>query len=343
MDCARLRDLRRRPPRPERAYRLHGDAHLEQFALTKDAWGLDDFDDSARGPALIDIVRFLGSIDLAARRRGWTRERETLFDRFFDGYRRGLSEPDHQPTQPEIVGRLRAEAPVTRAVFLAWGDSRMAPMDDESLQAVAAGMAVFARFVRGERPDLAADYFALSRAGWLHMGVGSALSLKILIRVQGPSADPADDELLEAKRLASLAGLPCLDEPPSPPTLRIVAGTKQLGRFTHNILASGPELVLPELAVRGRQLRDWWIRSWEPSYREVRVDDLRSVEDLSAIAYDSGEQLGAGCLREQTGATGALLRKKAFASIAALEGRVRKVAAALVEEVLLGSRELGKR
>src|SRR5262245_60653713 len=38
--------------------RLHGDAHLEQFALTNHAWGLDDFDDSARGPAFVDIVRF---------------------------------------------------------------------------------------------------------------------------------------------------------------------------------------------------------------------------------------------------------------------------------------------
>src|SRR5687767_5725717 len=33
--------------------RLHGDAHVEQFALTRDAWGLDDFDDSARGPAVV--------------------------------------------------------------------------------------------------------------------------------------------------------------------------------------------------------------------------------------------------------------------------------------------------
>src|SRR5262249_36022489 len=41
--------------------RLHGDAHVEQFALSKDAWGLDDFDDSARGPLFVDIVRFLGS------------------------------------------------------------------------------------------------------------------------------------------------------------------------------------------------------------------------------------------------------------------------------------------
>ena len=75
--------------------RLHGDAHLEQFAVTKDAWGLDDFDDSARGPALIDMVRFLGSIDLTLRRRGWIGDREALFDRFFAGYRRGLAEPDY--------------------------------------------------------------------------------------------------------------------------------------------------------------------------------------------------------------------------------------------------------
>ena len=60
--------------------RLHGDAHVEQFALTKDAWGLDDFDDSARGPAFVDIVSFLGSLDLAARQRGWTRSRNALWD-----------------------------------------------------------------------------------------------------------------------------------------------------------------------------------------------------------------------------------------------------------------------
>src|ERR1041384_2730454 len=41
--------------------RLHGDAHVEQFAVAQDAWGLDDFDDAARGPAAVDIVRFLRS------------------------------------------------------------------------------------------------------------------------------------------------------------------------------------------------------------------------------------------------------------------------------------------
>jgi len=54
---------------------LHGDAHVEQYAITSNAWGLDDFDDSTRGPALVDIVRFLGSIELVAQQRGWSRER----------------------------------------------------------------------------------------------------------------------------------------------------------------------------------------------------------------------------------------------------------------------------
>jgi hypothetical protein len=43
--------------------------------------------------------------------------------------------------------------------------------------------------------------------------------------------------------------------------------------------AAGPEQVIPELVVRGR----------------------RSVGDVAAIVYDSGVQLGAGCLREEAG------------------------------------------
>jgi uncharacterized protein (DUF2252 family) len=31
--------------------------------------GIDDFDDSSTGPAVVDIVRFLGSLELTARAR----------------------------------------------------------------------------------------------------------------------------------------------------------------------------------------------------------------------------------------------------------------------------------
>jgi Uncharacterized protein conserved in bacteria (DUF2252) len=325
--------------------RLHGDAHVEQFAITNEAWGLDDFDDSVRGPALVDIVRFLASIDLMARERGWTHDRRALFDRFFEGYRRGLSDPDYSPPQPDIVRRLRAEAPITRVAFLAWGEAMMEPMTDPSMKAVVSGMEVFARFVLNERPGLSPEYFRVSKAGWLHMGVGSAIDKKILIRVQGPSPAPEDDELLEVKELRDLGGLSCLEDPSatsSPPTFRVIAGAQQLGRFHHNILASGPELVIPELVFRGEALGNWWIRSWDPSYREVRRDDLRSVKDLAAIAYDSGVQLGAGCLHEHAGPQGAALRKQALASIKRLEARIRQETSTLVDEMLLGWQEFGK-
>jgi hypothetical protein len=139
--------------------------------------------------------------------------------------------------------------------------------------------------------------------------------------------------------------LSCLEDQSfalSPPTFRVIAGAQQLGRIHHNLLASGPELVIPELVFRGEALGNWWIRSWEPSYREVRREDLRSVNDLAAIAYDSGVQLGAGCLHEHPGPQGAALREQALASVKRLEARIRQETSRLVDEMLLGWQELGK-
>src|ERR1043166_6279314 len=175
--------------------RLHGDAHVEQFAVTNDAWGLDDFDDSARGPAVIDIERFLGSIDLVARQRSWENAREKLFDRFVEGYKRGLVQPDYLPPPPDIVGRLRAQAPVTHAAFLARGESKMQSLNDASMKAVLAAVEAFARIMARERPDLAPEYFHVVRAGWVQSGIGSAVTPKIILRVRAASDDPADDEI----------------------------------------------------------------------------------------------------------------------------------------------------
>ncbi len=280
--------------------RLHGDAHVEQFALTKDAWGLDDFDDSARGPAVVDIVRFLGSIDLAARLRSWEKNRDALFDRFVDGYKRGLAEPRYLPPPPDIVRRLRAQAPATRAAFLAWGESKMQPLADASMKAVVAAMEAFARVMLRERPDLAPEYFRVVRAGSVQSGVGSAVSPKIIVRVQGPTGDPADDELIESKKIGDLGSMRCLAAPPSQPALRVIDGSKQLGRLKYNILAAGPEIVVPEVMAHGGRLQDWWIRSLDPSYRQVGLRELQSVGDLAAISYDSGVQLGAGRLQDRT-------------------------------------------
>jgi len=194
-----------------------------------------------------------------------------------------------------------------------------------------------------ERPDLTPEYFRVVRAGSVKSGVGSAVLPKIMVRVRGPSDDPADDELLESKKIGDLGGLSCLKTPTVQPTLRIIDGSKQLGRLKHNIIAAGPELIIPEVMATGERLQDWWIRSLDPSYREVRLTELQSVRDLAAISYDAGVQLGSGRLQDGTVPLSGYDRQRLSAVIAKLEKRYRQEASKLVDELLLGWRELGSR
>jgi hypothetical protein len=314
--------------------RLHGDAHVEQFAVTDDAWGLDDFDDSTLGPTYVDIVRFLGSLDLAARERGWARDRDALWNRFLEGYRRGLSDPDYRPPLPSIVRLLRTQAPATRAAFLAWGEQQMQPMEEPRLEAVDEGMKRLDRLVRPGRPDLAPGYFHVIRAGWLRIGVGSASARKVLIRIQGQTDASDDDQLVEAKEVTNLDGLSCLADSTTPQAARVIDGTRQLGRLKHDILAVGPSLLIPAFPDRKEHWLDWWVSSWESSYRELHLSDLRSADDLADVAFDSGVQLGAGKL--------ASVRQEALDSFTKLEARIRKETSVIVDELLAGWRELSR-
>ncbi len=81
---------------------LHGDAHVEQYAVTSVGRGLTDFDDSARGPYVIDLVRFGVSLELAARENGWGGA-GGAFDDFLSGYRDALSKPSvDRPPEPTV-------------------------------------------------------------------------------------------------------------------------------------------------------------------------------------------------------------------------------------------------
>ena len=320
--------------------RLHGDAHIEQFAVTQRVWGLEDFDDSARGPFFLDLVRFLGSVDLAVRERGWTPERDAVWDRFFEGYRRGLSNPTYQSPEPRIVRRLRAQAPAGRADFLARGEARMQPMDDADSKTVLAAMEAFERFIRGERSGFPVGYFTVVRSGWLRTGVGSAALRKVLFRIQGPTAAADDDVLLELKEAANLEGLACLQATPSP--ARIIDGSLQIGRLKHDILAVGPSLLVPPLpdsttAVRASPLLNWWVSSWEPTYHELELVDLRSVNELAEVAFDSGAQLGAARPQDP------VVRKQMLSSLTAIERRIRQQSEVMIGEMLEEWRKLAER
>jgi hypothetical protein len=191
------------------------------------------------------------------------------------------------------------------------------------------------RLVRSDRPELAPGYFSVVRAGWLRIGVGSAATRKALIRVQGPTTAREDDVLIEIKEVANLGGLSCLEQSATPQAVRVINGTRQIGRLKYDILAVGPTMLIPAAAGRAEPWLDWSVASWEPSYREVRISDLRSVRDLSDISFDSGLQLGAN----KTPA----VRERALAAVMKYEPRLRKETSAIVEELLAGWKELAAR
>ena len=90
-------------------------------------------------------------------------------------------------------------------------------------------------------------------------------------------------------------------------------------------------------------MRNWWIRRPDWSYRELRVDDLRSVQELEEIVYDAGVQLGGGALRELAGAQAYSGQQRELETLARLERRIRDETSRLAEELLLGWKELGVR
>ena len=309
--------------------RLHGDAHVEQYALTATTRGLDDFDDSARGPVLVDIVRFLGSLELTARVRGWTTELPAIVDAFFTGYRRALETPSYLPPDPALVVRLRA-APLRAAdAFLPWADSLMAPLGTEDTATVASAWGRIEAYAVKSNPQFTPAYLARKKMGWLHMGIGSALTRKVLIRIEGPTPAADDDVIVEAKEVMLLRPEPCLTIPRTAEVYRVVEGLEQIGRIDHRLLVA-----LPMFAGTPRRSGGWWVKTWDPSYRELEIADLTSPGELAELAHDVGAQLGSTNLADSPGNLAAQQRLAELEGVNRLEPRVREVAHRLTGAVV---------
>jgi hypothetical protein len=308
--------------------RLHGDAHVEQYAVTADSRGLDDFDDSALGPAVVDIVRFLGSLQLVARQVGWQQQERTFVDAFFRGYERALANPAYTPREPAVARRLRAQPTKTPEEFLSWAESLMTVGSEATMQVLERGLAPFRRYALEQVPGLTESHIAIKKYGVIQMGIGSALTRKVLLRVEGPTAAPDDDVIIEAKELARLDSASCVSVPPPVEAFRVVTAASQLGRLHHSFL-----VVVPS-ADRGNPTSPgWWVRSWDRTYRELEIADIKAPVDLQQVAEDAGAQLGGANTRPEPGIDDAEIRKKELAAVRKLRAQMRRTVARLSAEV----------
>jgi hypothetical protein len=274
--CEAFRELRWQLP----SSAVHGDAHLEQFVVTDDNYGLSDFDNAGYGPAIVDLVRYATSLHLACREIGGGCDAEEAVTSYLDAYRRALDRPvARQP--PEIVARLRGRLGPEPEAWLQWADGLMQPLAAADEERVRQRWFQFVTLMRETTPGRPESFYRIRRLGALEIGLGSALERKMLIRVEGPTAAPLDDVILEARSYSLPEYRGCVWRP--------TGGSLHVFMLTALLAHRLPEVfgILPQ--PDGQP--EIWIQSWDRGYREVSLSDVRGQADLNALATDAGTQL----------------------------------------------------
>jgi len=267
---------------------LHGDAHIEQYAVTSLGRGLTDFDDSARGPSIIDLVRFGVSLELATREKGWTGEGRRAFDDFLRGYREALKNPKVDGPPPRVVTWARAAFTLDHGVALRRADV-MIDADPVPASQLEADSKEYVARMLADWAGLPASFFRIKKAGRLALGIGSALDEKYLFRIEGWTKEAEDDEILEAKLVRPLSGIDCVRTDLGPQ--RVPLGMA--------LIAYAP---FPFSGLITHGGRTFWVHGWTDDYVELSIDfSFALPQDLRQVAYDVGIQLGRAHPKEAVG------------------------------------------
>ena len=307
---------------------LHGDAHVEQYAVTHATQGLEDFDESGFGPAPVDLVRFATSIHFACDAAAFPCDADSIVDTFLGEYEAVLEDPSRTQPSPAVAARVRHARGADAAAFLAWGDDQMQAVDPELRPGVEAAWAATSELLATTDPSRAPGYYDLLRYGQLDLGIGSALRPKFLLRIQGPSSEPTDDVLVEIKQQERTERTACVYHPPTGGVLYPQVLQLRLGRSRPEVLAFVPHAV--------PALEDWhcWVRSWDPGYRELALADLESEGALRDLVLDVAGQLGRGHPRFVTAPLEGQHRQALVASHRELRDRMAALARRLRDTLL---------
>ena len=294
---------------------LHGDAHIEQYAVTDLGRGLTDFDDSSTGPAILDWMRFGVSLQLACREHGWEQNSNELFTKFLKGYRDALNDPDIIAPEPVVVKRMQAKFTTDRVNYFKWVDSVMEPVPAQETDSLLIAIKPYVETMLAEQPDIKPDYFKVVKIGYLHMGIGSALDLKYLVRINGKSADPFDDVVLEVKEVRDLSGIECINTGQKIDPFRILLGQARI--------AYQPFHHLGYFYFRGL---NFWVHSWVDNYKEVGIGKtFQSTEELAEVVYDVGVQLGKGHVKHIASPLDLQVRRKQLEILNRYEPEIKQV------------------
>lgn len=296
-------------------FNLHGDAHLEQYAVTDLGRGLTDFDDSSQGPAIVDIMRLAVSLRLASQINGWDDEADAIIGRFLAGYRMALENPSVEIPVPAVADRLRANFKYDRDEYFKWVDSIIEPMPEAEAEGVIDSMSPYIAVMHEQHPELDPRYFDVVDIGYLRLGIGSALDRKYLVRIRGAEDIETDDVVLELKQVRDLHSIDCISVGRGDEPLRILIG--------QSLIAYQPYELLGYVRFDGLT---FWIHAWVDNYAEVSIlESFPSSEELGEVAYDIGLQLGRGHTNQVAPQLDLQVRRSLFQLLARDEDEIRQI------------------
>ena len=275
--CYAFRDLRARLP----FVAVHGDAHIEQFVVTEDWFGLTDFDRAGFGPAVVDLVRYAASIHLACREAAWPCDADQAVSAYIKAYGAALDHPVAR-VEPAVVRRVRA--PQDRQRWFEWAEGLMQPLSIDEQRLLAAGWARFLALMDATSPNRPESFYRIVSAGVVRIGVGSGLEPKTLIRIAGPTDQPGDDLILEGRITTPPDPRDCISRPSTGGSLHALMFTALLSQRLPEVFGFFPR-------EGARNEEEIWIQSWDPGHRELSLADLRSQTDLNELATDAATQL----------------------------------------------------
>jgi hypothetical protein len=286
---------------------LHGDAHLEQYAVTDRGRGLTDFDDSTTGSALIDLARFATSIDLALRERHFPDD-GTAVGAFLRGYALALDQPGSVAPEPTLARELRRGFTADRHASLARAEALLTPMPPEQTPPAATLQRASTLLAQAAHRD--ASFFRIKKVGSIKMGIGSAADERYLLRIEGASAVDHDDVMLELKEVRRLPELSCLHGEQGGTRILVAQATLAYQAFSY----------VGTLALESPAgLRHYWFHAWPDNYAELRIAALPSPQALQDVAFDVGVQLGRGHARQKRSRDTRRLREQLKAALPGLD------------------------
>lgn len=315
---------------------LHGDAHIEQYAITSDGRGLADFDDSSTGPAVIDLVRFGSSLQFAMDASGLGDSRPVI-DAFLRGYRDAMETPDDVVDEPSISATVRAGFDSDRSGFLDMTDGLMIPLEPDVEAEVRDAFARYAaRLVETTDDDINEAHLVIRSVGGLDIGIGSRLDEKFLVRIEGATSDPLDDVVIELKEVRDLSGISCIEAGRGGGAFRVLIGQARIGGGVDPWLAP-----IPAGGTGRFETTPFWARAWYDHYRELDADRFGETAELAEVAYDVGAQLGRGHVVQIASPLDAQLRAEQLALLDEIEPSLRLAIDAMTARTLAGWAQFG--